>query len=161
MSLRPLGDRENGGVLAEATLTTPADTDLGTIRKLLSKLYFDFLFHNPGVQEAELSVTFNFILRGEGAGGSPSFSVFFGGDFTAASNDLSSSEVVAIHSAGDLDLVDLENLRQRETAKHLERNFEDSGISVERCCSYVFILRAYRNWDDHGSGRTGRQVALF
>ena len=130
------------------------------MRELLAKLYYDFNFHNPGLEEVELTVTFNFVLRGEGAGGGPSYSLFFGGDFTAASDDLTSSEVVLLHSVADLDLIDFANLHQSEAGRQLERNFQDSGVTVERCCSTVFILRAYRDWEDHG-GRAGRQVALF
>ncbi len=157
--VRPLGLLEDGGILAEATLTAPTDTDLTDLRDRLTQLYYDFCFHNPGVREVELSVTFNFILRGEGAGGSPTYSVFWGGDFTTAGNDLSTSEVLTLRTVGDLDLLELDDLRESEAIRQLERNFEDSGVVVERICSYVFILRAYReNEGDHG--RVGRQIAL-
>ncbi len=156
---RPLGIHGDGGILAEATLTAPADSELTDLRARLAQLYYDFCFHNPGVREVELSITFNFILRGEGAGGNPTYSIFWGGDFTTAGNDLSASEVLTLRTAGDLDLLELEDLRKSEAIRHLERNFEDSGVVVERICNYVFILRAYReNEEEHG--RVGRQIAL-
>ncbi len=147
------------GVLAEGTLRIPIDFSTKRKRELLTEFVLKFRSFYPR-SSPELSVTSNFVLQGEGAGGLPSYSLFYGGDYTQNLEDFLVGEIVTVNSLSDLNMVDLEDLSEREITKKIDANFEDSGVTVQAIVNHVFILRTYET-DASNGGRRGRQVALF
>ncbi len=141
-------------------LRVPFETKARDVKKKLTKLYLQFREEHPDVVP-ELSCTCNVILQGKGPDGKNTFSIYYGGDFASENpQDRNLMDTITLNNVTDINLIDLENMTERNISVILDRNFEESSVFVHSIVNLVFIMRGFRI--NSRSARTrGFQVALL
>lgn len=145
-----------GVSLVEATLRCPFDWSEGEVKTALEQTAADFWTRHPSI-EATLYPTFNFVLQGERADGTPSYYLEFGADYRESEDRTpTAKKPVVLTSASEISGSLIPSVEGDAIKKILDRNYQNSGVRVHSFVNRVFVFRGQKVASYNAVGREGR-----